>query len=1146
MADETVTVRRDGGVDNNGETVTVRRGDAPAGGETVTVRRNAVPADGQTVTVRRDDVPANGETVTVRRDNASAMGQTVTVSRTTTAPAPGETVTVGRPLPVDANGQTVTVARGAVGDGQTVTVSRGPVVNPSGETVTVSRGGGDATGVSRSPFLPEDVTITANDGHKFNVHLGKVIGRGGQSTIVAAERVGDGLACVAKVFKPLTGAERAAYQKVVSAIMGLSDRPVSQTHLLPIFAYLHQGLSATEVGAAAPQLWDVSITPLATCLSDRPRSTHMVKSRVIPELSKAIDLLHTELGIVHRDIKPQNVYLYDKQIVLGDYGSARSLAGFDSRQTNTMTRSDGYTPGRGGMVDPRNDWYSFGYTIWTLYEGNVHPLQEFIDDNTLFDRLETGEPADFNHPDDATLGNLLQGLTFELSGERFGYEEIKDWIADPDHFYRKLPTMDAGSARKPYEFVGKYYSDPVLLARALASNWDEARLRMSQKRFEYLMGDWGENDLQTKIHQLVEEDVQTAKNSDLALACVIYEMSGGKIMSWRGEDVSVSDAPEALPARIAKMSNTDIDRYAVQSGLDGTASSGVLPSGFLSRILSRKGEGSAVFARLARDIRDIEILAGKSKDPHFAACLFKGLLTYDEQKTPAAAHREIRRLTSSPRSFFALCSSLHAIDEFFLLFAGVVDMDSIITAHEHASSGESIDVDVVLDFMDGAADDKAAVRAFYRKFGKEAAWIWLSGHTELYSAAPSSNGEAAIIALRGLCPTANASVSTLMTAGPNIRIEGNKLRSDMEVTPVPYVNGWQTRDVHLTQPLTIDALFCAEARGEAVPRGYVAELLSAGVDEDLLGSVGIKLLAKASLTPSAAYSQFLEDMRNEADGALEGTIKQDTQDYQFTDGVADTAARIEVTKKEQGAVLRWTCIAALIYFVAIICARNAFGQFIVMCGAFGPLAVLFLVATFVCVFGYLALNLLRSFSAVDRVLSLDNDLRSNASLFEDRLIQLAEFDERKGTVAEKLSMMGTDEELPPAQGTGFSAGSQGTAFYADPTFMKKLDTLAVRLMLATAAITSIAGFMGSVFIDGDTIAKFEVLLAALIDIVICMVKWRDNEHPGSATTIRSWTYIWMVPVVIAFLLWGVVSVLQTFGIVLAVIAVIGVLVVILG
>ena len=1154
MSDETITVHRDGGA-GNGETVTVHRGGVPVNGETVTVyhgnqasvpgetvtvRRGAAPVSGETVTIRRGDAPSAGETVTVNRPVSATGGETVTVARPMAAPAGGETVTVSRPM-TSVAGETVTVPRSAASGGQTITVPRGAVVNPNGETVTVSRGDvRAASSVPVSPFVPEDVTITSRDGQQFIVHLGQVVGHGGQSTVFAAERVDDGLACVAKVFQPLIEKMLTEYEKTVHAVMSLNGRPVSETHLLPIFAYLHQGLSATVVGAPAPQLWDIAITPKATCLSDRPRSKHMVKSRVIPELSQAINLLHTEFGIVHRDVKPSNVYLYDKQIALGDYGSARSLSGIDNRTTKTETRSNGYTPGHGRMVDPRNDWYSFGYTIWTLYEGNVHPLYERLKDDTFFEFQEAGQPAEFTHPDDATLGNLLQGLTFELANKRFGYEEIKDWIADPDHFYRQLPTFDFKSGHAPYEFVGRLYTDPVSLAHGLASHWDEAKQRMQQWQLERQMRKWNENDLETKIHEITEAKAKGGEkpNYDFNLACVIYEMSGGKIISWRGEDVSLGTGKNDLPARIATMTDTDIDRYAVKSGLDGTASMGVLPSGFLSYVLSRQGEHDEAVANIARNIKAIEDLAASSDDPHFAACLLKGFLTFDELETHAAAQQEIRRLIGNPGAFFATCSTSRAVDEFFLLFAGDVSMDAIIKARGDAQSGGSIDVDVVLDFMDRVADNKAPVRAFYRKYGNMAGWIWLSEHTALYEALPGSAGESAIVNLRGLSPSAQASVASLMQAGSNIRIEGSKLRADMEVTPVPYVNGWQTRDVLLTRPLTLNALFCAEARGEAVPRGYVAELLAGGADEQLLDGIGIRLLAHANLTPSASYSQFLEDERNDADGALEGAIRQDTQDYDVTEGIADATARIEAVKKEQGGVLRWTCIVAVVYFVVILCARGSFGQFIVMCGSFAPLAVLFLVAAFVGIFGFLALNLLRSFSAVDRVQSLDSDLAANADLLESRLIQLVDFDSRTGATAEKLSMAGVDEDLPMAQGADFSFGSEDKAFYADPEVMDRLGRLAIRLLFITAAVISASGFMGTVFIDGDTVAKCEVLLAILVDCFACIAAWGDNEHPSSASTIKSWSYLWLIPAIIAFLLWGVVSLLQSVGAIIAIVVVV--------
>lgn len=287
MSDETITVHRDGGTGND-ETVTVRRGDvpvngetvtvyhgnqAPVPGETVTVRRGVAPVSGETVTIRRGDAPSAGETVTVNRPVSATGGETVTVARPMAAPAGGETVTVSRPM-TSVAGETVTVPRSAASGGQTITVPRGAVVNPNGETVTVSRGDvRAASSVPVSPFVPEDVTITSRDGQQFIVHLGQVVGHGGQSTVFAAERVDDGLACVAKVFQPLIEKMLTEYEKTVHAVMSLNGRPVSETHLLPIFAYLHQGLSATVVGApllsfgilpSLPRLLVSAIDPVAS------------------------------------------------------------------------------------------------------------------------------------------------------------------------------------------------------------------------------------------------------------------------------------------------------------------------------------------------------------------------------------------------------------------------------------------------------------------------------------------------------------------------------------------------------------------------------------------------------------------------------------------------------------------------------------------------------------------------------------------------------------------------------------------------------------------------------------------------------------------------------------------------------------------
>ena len=148
-------------------------------------------------------------------------------------------------------------------------------------------------------------------------------------------------------------------------------------------------------------------------------------------------------------------------------------------------------------------------------------------------------------------------------------------------------------------------------------------------------------------------------------------------------------------------------------------------------------------------------------------------------------------VVNRPAAFFGVCSSAHKLDEFLLNFAGVSEMAAIISARDAATSHGAVDIDVVIDYMDKVAVNKKAVRAFYRKFGSYAAWLWLAAHTDLYDSAQGSVGEAVKIALLGLNPPASTAVSMLIQAGSNARLEGIKLREDMELTPVPYVNGWE-------------------------------------------------------------------------------------------------------------------------------------------------------------------------------------------------------------------------------------------------------------------------------------------------------------------------------------------------------------------
>jgi tetratricopeptide (TPR) repeat protein len=196
--------------------------------------------------------------------------------------------------------------------------------------------------------------------------LGSQVGEGGMAVVFRAEDTSLARPVAVKVLRPelATAVGAGRFLREARALASVSHPNVVAVHECGERDGLHY------------YVMDFEESPTLRACLDRGARAEMDAWRVGIDLLAALDAAHAR-GVIHRDVKPANIFLRPDRAVLADFGVARDVRA--DAEPLTGTESPG-TPAymapeqaAGGLATVRSDLYSAGMVVYEAFTGRRWP-----------------------------------------------------------------------------------------------------------------------------------------------------------------------------------------------------------------------------------------------------------------------------------------------------------------------------------------------------------------------------------------------------------------------------------------------------------------------------------------------------------------------------------------------------------------------------------------------------------------------------------------------------------------------------------------------------------------------------------------------------------------------------------------------------